>query len=75
MMVLSRKVDEVACLILPDDKDAMADLAGRILRVMVVSYGNGKVRLGFRCPAEVKVLREELVSDEQRRRDEYQSRQ
>ena len=30
------------------------------IKVMVVEVINGKVRLGFECPPEVKILRSEL---------------
>jgi sRNA-binding carbon storage regulator CsrA len=74
MLVLSRKVEEAVAILLPDDKDALADLAGRIILVRFVGRRPGGIRLAVKAPKEVKVLREELVDDEQRRRDEHQSR-
>ena len=47
MLVLSRKVGE--SIRIADD-----------IEVMVVEVKQGKVRLGFRCPADVPVLRQEI---------------
>jgi carbon storage regulator len=48
MLILSRKVGEVVCI-------------GADVRIRVTSAGHGKVRLGIEAPADVKVLRAELV--------------
>ena len=56
MLVLSRKKEEVVVLSrLGCDDD---------IEIKVVEVSGGKVRLGIAAPADVKILRKELLGDE-----------
>ncbi len=48
MLVLSRKKDEVI-------------LVGNNIRIVIVDVAGGKARIGIQAPADVAILREELV--------------
>jgi carbon storage regulator len=52
MLVLSRKVGETVRI-------------AENIEVTVVEIKHGKVRLGFRCPQEVPILRQEVYDREQ----------
>jgi len=52
MLVLSRKLDEVISITLPD---------GTVIQVKVIEMGHGRVRLGFEAPPAVKILRAEVL--------------
>jgi len=56
MLVLARKIDEAVLLTLTEPLPAGAEL-----RVMLVRCTDGVARLGFDCPAEVRISREELL--------------
>ncbi|HEY1861403.1 MAG TPA: carbon storage regulator [Gemmataceae bacterium] len=53
MLVLSRKLGEQI-------------IVGDNIRVTVVSISGGRVRLGFAAPAEVRILRQEMVASAHR---------
>ena len=55
MLIITRKVDEVAVLQLPN---------GDEIDVMVTSINGSQVRLGFEMPDDVELVREELFQDE-----------
>ena len=52
MLVLERGVDGEVMLYLPD---------GRQVTIMVVRVGEDKVRLGFKAPGDIRILRAELI--------------
>ncbi|MCP4174984.1 MAG: carbon storage regulator [Fuerstiella sp.] len=55
MLVLSRKKEEVVVL---------SRLGHEDIEVKVIEVSGGKVRLGIAAPADVKILRKELLGDE-----------
>ena len=58
MLVLTRKVGERIFLDLPDDLPK-----GTRLTVMIADIARGKVRIGFECPPEIIINREELLQN------------
>lgn len=56
MLVLTRKTSDWIRL-----RDTVS---GRVMRVVVVDIGHGKVRLGFECDKSIEILREELLPPE-----------
>lgn len=52
MLILSRRVDESL-------------LIGDEIEIVVLEVRGGQVRLGVQAPAAIKVLRDELVDDEE----------
>ncbi len=59
MLVLSREQDQSIMLLLPD---------GQRITVLVTELKGSRVKLGFTCPNEVKVLRPEAASPDQWRK-------
>ncbi len=59
MLVLSRKLQENIMLKLPDD---------RWITITLVDIDKNKVRLGIACDKDIPIYREELLSDDDRRK-------
>lgn len=51
MLVLSRKVTEVICI-------------GDDVRVRIIDIGRGRVQIGIEAPKNVRVIRKEVLSDD-----------
>lgn len=51
MLVLSRKVTEVICI-------------GEDVRVRIIDIGRGRVQIGIEAPKNVRVIRKEVLSDD-----------
>lgn len=51
MLVLTRKVTEVICI-------------GEDVRVRIIDIGRGRVQIGIEAPKNVRVIRKEVLSDD-----------